>query len=94
MCSTVRTGLGSPTRLYVDYFDGSTTEAVGCMASAIGFDGNSSSWTQGLSSDGVGTGPNNLLFQIPSSLLGYIVLVCTIPPDVVSASGIVGFNLQ
>jgi hypothetical protein len=93
-CSVVRTGLGSPTNLFVDYYDGSTTGAVGCTATAINIGGSGHDWKQSKTSGVASTGGNNFLFTIPSSLIGYVFVRCGIPANVTSASGIVGINLQ
>jgi hypothetical protein len=93
-CSTARLTQVSPRNIAVDYFDGSATAGVSCTAEAWTFSGGLAGWSETKSSGGSTTGGNFFVFTVPSGVLGYIDVRCTIPSNAGTWSGIVGFNVQ
>jgi hypothetical protein len=94
-CGFVRLSSSSPSEVFVDYHDGSTTDNLECLMIARGFNG-TLLWSQSLTTTPNSfTGTSFFNFSIPTSHLGYMSLLCYLPAKSGSSmSYLRGFNVQ
>ena len=94
VCSTVRLTQGSPRNINVDYFDGSATAGVSCLARARDFAASQIIWEETKSSGASTIAGNFFPFTMPSGVIGNIIVTCTLPASASAQSGVIGFNVQ